>query len=229
MRIAIMDFHAILDPRGELQIDMGDDWVDIKRLLVCPYAMARASKVWDDILFGSSAEAQPKPCDGNPWVVSLPYDSISAMIILLRIVHGHFRYVPHELSLDDLFEIAILTDKYKLTDILSPWVNGWLAPSRSNMLATMDTLPCDPNIMEWTKKKLWIAWEFGDRTLFELTCKKIMKDWVTDEHGSLSARTHVPRGFFGAVPSFLTPRHHSNRYMLQRQSNQDVWMSSRSC
>lgn len=202
-----MEGPVVLDPRGELHLEVSHG-TDTKTLRVCPYTMARSSEVWDAILFGSSAEAQPRPVVGQPWTVSFPNDNIPAMVILLRIIHGDLRNVPSELGLEDLFDVTILANKYKMTAVLSPWANTWIAPSRASTLAMMDQHPCDSaTIMEWTKKKLWIAWELGDTILFELTCKKIMKDWVNEEHGSLYipglSLALVPRSILGTSPVLL--------------------------
>ncbi|KAK8029759.1 hypothetical protein PG993_011050 [Apiospora rasikravindrae] len=125
---------------------------------VCSRAMARASPVWRSMLFGGFAES--KPTSGN-WVVNLPDDSPQAMSTLLGIVHAKFDDVPQTVGPHELFDIAVIADKYDLTHLLKPWARVWLDQA-------------------WEQGKkhfqssillLWITWVLGDQNYFVSTAK----------------------------------------------------------
>ncbi|KAK8029760.1 hypothetical protein PG993_011051 [Apiospora rasikravindrae] len=95
---------------------------------VCSRSMARASPVWKKMLFGYFAESV-LPKDGSDWMVTLPDDSPKVMLMVLGMVHARFDLMPRfELgsSLDQVFDITLVTDKYDMTHILKPWAPVWL-------------------------------------------------------------------------------------------------------
>ncbi|KAK7993724.1 glycoprotein X [Apiospora arundinis] len=118
--------------------------------------MARASPVWKKLLFGGFAESKPKE---GEWKVTLPEDSPQAMFTLLGIVHAKFDAIPrpnYSITLKELYDITILTDKYDLTHVLKPWASMWLQSVWSPMCI-------DPYS---NMEQLWITWNMGDMARF---------------------------------------------------------------
>ena len=68
----------------------------------------------------------------------------------MEIIHLRFDKVPRTLGLAALVELAILTDRYDITALMTPWMEGWvehLYPS----------IQMAGNEFQW----LWISWEYG--------------------------------------------------------------------
>ncbi|KAK8078909.1 hypothetical protein PG994_002716 [Apiospora phragmitis] len=118
--------------------------------------MARASPVWKKMLFGGFAESKP-PKEGD-WIVALPDDLPEVARTLLVIAHGRFdlelRQSPCHISLEELYKISIMTDKYDMTHIPMPWAPKWLEEFR---------LYYD---FKSHLELLWVAWELGDKKRF---------------------------------------------------------------
>ncbi|KAK8062617.1 hypothetical protein PG997_014714 [Apiospora hydei] len=115
--------------------------------------MARASSVWRRMLFGGFAESKPPSGD---WVVNLPDDLPQSMSTLLGIVHAKFDDVPQTISPQELFDIAVIADKYDLTHLLKPWARAWLDQVWEN-----DSKQYLSAILQ-----LWITWVLGDQSRF---------------------------------------------------------------
>lgn len=78
-----------VDSHGDLTLLVGE----VKKpFLVCSRSMARASKVFDVMLFGPSKEATASK--SKDWSVELPEDDPAAFSILLNIAHAKFDLLP---------------------------------------------------------------------------------------------------------------------------------------
>lgn len=127
-------------------------------------ALARASPVFDKMLYGNFAESKSKD-DGNCWTVDLPTDSPSAVEILLNITHARFQLVPRTPSIDELYDLTVLTDFYDATASLAPWADSWMS--------TIRELPDDPGL---TPKLLWVSWQLGRAGLFTSIAREILME-----------------------------------------------------
>lgn len=58
--------------------------------------------------------------------VPLMGDDPDALLILMRLVHGRFKEVPRRVNLATLTQIAILVDKYELTETTDLLIQGWI-------------------------------------------------------------------------------------------------------
>jgi hypothetical protein len=167
---------VVLDPRGDLHLEVGDA---PEHFLVCARAMARASKVWDKMLFGNWAESKQKlPANtAATWLVTFPDDDPTAVELILNIIHGRFNKVPTTLPTEELYNLTILTDKYDLTWQLSPWADIWF-----------QDVTGDKSMM------LWIAWELGARQKFQSLADSLVMD-----------STHAELQSVVSIPSTITP------------------------
>lgn len=155
---------------------------------VCPRTMARASVVWRKLLFGGFAESkQPKESD---WIVSLPDDLPQPMATLLGIVHAKFDQVPSTVKTQELYDIAVLTDKYDLTHILKPWSRTWIRQAWNS--GKEGPVP--------KTQLLWITWELGDRHQFKTVVSSLCHN-MPDEDTLRDAL--APPGIVGKAPSIL--------------------------
>ncbi|KAH9883407.1 hypothetical protein F4778DRAFT_799032 [Xylariomycetidae sp. FL2044] len=136
-----------------------------KTFRVCSRSLSRASHFFKGLLHGNFAESSP--ADGAKWRVCLPDDNPEAMTMILYMVHSQFELILDEITLKELYEITVITDKYDLTHILRPWINEWYRKWHGmqclSHIGTPDT---------W-KRHLWIAWVIGDKIQFIELVKKI--------------------------------------------------------
>ncbi|KAL1842327.1 hypothetical protein VTJ49DRAFT_5495 [Mycothermus thermophilus] len=127
---------TVMDPDGDLILHVGSPEPEPKQGLrmaifqhskpnpvmekfkVCSATLRRSSPVWKAMLTGPWIEAQPATGD---WVVQLSNDSPKDMRVLLAIVHGRFRLVPDDLSIEDTADILQLADKHDMMSLLRPW------------------------------------------------------------------------------------------------------------
>lgn len=147
-----------IDNDGDLRFEVGQDTESTKRtLIVCSKAVTRASRLFRTMLFGGFAESKQNA--KSDWTIALPEDNADAFTTLMHIVHANFAMVPAFISRDQLYEITILTDKYRMTEALRPWANAWVSPFITSYL------PSTPG----DEKLIWIAWELGHTKLFQNT------------------------------------------------------------
>ncbi|CAG8977433.1 hypothetical protein HYALB_00007765 [Hymenoscyphus albidus] len=76
-------------------------------------------------------------------VVPLPDDDPFAMTILINLIHHNHRKVPRTVDLDTMTNIAILADKYELTEVLYTNSELWLKDLKKTVPVslTQDLLP----------------------------------------------------------------------------------------
>ncbi|KAI0468778.1 hypothetical protein F4859DRAFT_203057 [Xylaria cf. heliscus] len=132
---------------------------------VCSRALARASPVFERMLYGNFAERKPIKPDED-WIVDLPEDKPSSFKLFATISHCYLQQVPRSLSLDQLYDLTMLTHIYNATHILVPWCQGWVSSVRDKHLESIYDMP----------KLLWVSWELGDMDLFETTARQIIME-----------------------------------------------------
>ncbi|EFQ32521.1 hypothetical protein CGRA01v4_05957 [Colletotrichum graminicola] len=140
-----------LDKRGDLVLRFGSS--STTDLRVCSKAMARASDVFEMMLFGPFRESQK---EGEEWIVELPEDNIQPMTTLLAIAHGCLRVVPDNVSVPHLFELLVLGEKYNTMHLFRPYLKRWGDPNRPGVWFHDETL-----------MTAWIFRELGARDIFE--------------------------------------------------------------
>ncbi|KAI0450746.1 hypothetical protein F5B21DRAFT_507932 [Xylaria acuta] len=91
---------------------------------VCSRALARASPVFEQMLYGNFTKKQTKAA--GEWVVDLPEDKPSSFELLATISHCYLHQVPRTLSLDQLYDLTMLTHIYDTTRIPVLWCQGWV-------------------------------------------------------------------------------------------------------
>ncbi|EGP83044.1 uncharacterized protein MYCGRDRAFT_28401, partial [Zymoseptoria tritici IPO323] len=99
-------------------------------------------------------------------------DDWSALELVLRIAHLQFDRISSAISLADLLQLSILTDKYQATGIVRPWVSGWIQTSWDKSTAAQKV------------QHIWIAWEYGLITDFEKLVSTLVLEAQTNEYGT---------------------------------------------
>ncbi|KAK1770178.1 hypothetical protein QBC33DRAFT_313487 [Phialemonium atrogriseum] len=165
--------ETYFDPDGDLRLEVGPDKANC---VVCSRTLSRASAVWKKMLNGPFLESRPR--DGE-WIVELPEDDYKALTLVLNILHFRFDRIPDPttLTVDELFNLTILTDKYDLAHLLRPWVR----PLSGSLLSQDHDL-----------RLLWIAWELGHMRLFRDIAERVLSSAFLDQTGSLCYQTAGP-------------------------------------
>ncbi|KAM0210910.1 hypothetical protein ACHAQI_005637 [Fusarium lateritium] len=151
-----------IDPRGDITLCVGES--DPVTFTACSRALARTSPVFDRMLYGNFIEAK-KP-DNGEWTVNLPEDKATAMSLFLRISHGQFDHVPKTISIDDLYDLTVLSNYYDATQTLEPWIGRWMSSLEDDMKRTKESMA----------KCLGITWEFGLKDSFERTTGRMLME-----------------------------------------------------
>ncbi|KAI0977538.1 hypothetical protein F4678DRAFT_477564 [Xylaria arbuscula] len=113
--------------------------------------------------------------DDLEWTIEL-LDDPKPMALLLNIIHSRFDQVPDYISIQDLYNICILTDKRAMTHVLRPWARGWLLSTQH-----LSTLPGLSLREQYCHERLWISWELSDTASF----KKIASVLLLNSSASL--------------------------------------------
>jgi hypothetical protein len=166
-----------IDPRGDLTLKIGPPTTS-KTFLVCSRTLARASPVLNRMLYGSFAESKPSndSSGSGGWTISLPELNPHPFILLAHISHGAFNNIPKTLTIDELFDLIVVTHYYDCTPLLAPWAALWLSAVHE---------PASDNELEMYRV-LFVSQELGDKRTFEITARRlVLETCITLERDGL--------------------------------------------
>lgn len=104
-------------------------------------------------------------------------DDAEALLLLLRIAHLDFISVKKQLSVAELYNIAILCDKYDCVHLIKPWVDEWSLWAARGARHQVGG--------ELVSKRLFIAWSFGRIVDFRTSASVLLMHSGTDKNGQL--------------------------------------------
>jgi hypothetical protein len=194
---------VVIDPDGDLHLRVGTErctlfaQVECATVFICDSrTVSRASVVWKKMLNGTWKESRGSnnPAPGG-WIVELPEDNPAVMAIILNIIHSRFELLTPfdvQIPLPQLYELAVLTDKYDLTRVIRPWANSWLRPLNDQYPPGWIAYKRD--VPTHLDRQLWIAWELGDEVLLRNT----LIDMVFNLESDMSPLLEPP-GLFGML------------------------------
>ncbi|KAF4890473.1 hypothetical protein CGCF415_v013682 [Colletotrichum fructicola] len=119
---------TIFDSKGDLHLVVGSDVRDRdpSTFLVCSKALARASPVFEKMLFGPFAESRSSPESSKQepaWVVHLPEDDPDHMEAVLNILHFNFKEIPRRFTPPIFSGMIVIADKYDCIGIFKLWIS----------------------------------------------------------------------------------------------------------
>lgn len=158
------------DPRGDIKLKIGRNDSDPVLLTACSRTLARVSPVFERMLYGNFAEARKTTDD---WIVNLPEDKHEPLAIFLNIAHCQFHHVPRILTVDEFYDITVLTNYYDSTRILVPWIGRWMGTLEEEAKGSNETMA----------KALWVSWEVGQKVPFS----RIAMRMILESDGGLTA------------------------------------------
>lgn len=146
-------FHV----HGDLTLVAGEQGI---RFRASSQALVLVSSAWERKINGPFSEKSSQHgADG--WVMPLPEDNPDALRIALRVIHYKFDAVPTSLSLDTVFHLTVLCDKYDMVGLLKPFWLGWISKLPQPAL--------EPRLLV---QQVWVAHKLGHMQLYERTVKE---------------------------------------------------------
>lgn len=180
----------MFDPRGDVKLCVGE--TDPATFTACSGALARASPVFERMLFGQFMES--KPTTSGDWLVELPEDEPEALSIFLQISHGQFDQVPRAPLIDDLYDLTALSSYYDGTHMLEPWVGRWMSLVEDDTKASKESM----------SKSLWLAWEFGRKDPFCRLARRMLMESDGSEDPHLKMQPDIIGKFLTNITSKIT-------------------------
>ena len=166
------DLRLLIDAHGNQKQAGREGGIEqgTRTLVVSSKVLCLASPVWR-AMFNSSGHFAEACSSAGVREVRLADDDPDALLLVLRIAHLQFRDISTELAFKQLLNIALVCDKYDISELVRPWLPqwlGWLKPMMSQ-----------PGYEEW----LFIAWTFGDARDYEKLASQLVSQMTTDEKG----------------------------------------------
>ena len=177
------------------------------RFQVSSSALCLASPVFRAMLgakskFKESKDLQEKKCGEPPLEITLGDDDPKALAIILRIIHHQPSYVPESLSEQNLWQIAILLDKYDLREATKFWIDLWVKPYLNPA-----GQPLALSSYFTGGRGIFLAYAFGNEILFKSISKDIILTWTSIEGQHLESpsgnSTLLDAGSFWFVPQSI--------------------------
>ena len=159
-----------IDPHGNLKLHVGSKSKQTT-FIVSSNAMCLASCVWRAMFSSRGHFAEASSIDGE---ASFPEDDTTAFLILINIAHLHFLKVPQILTCEQLFDIAVLCDKYDSVTLVRPWFEAWIKVIDGKAGPSLSGT-----------RRLFIAWVFGERAVFEDVAKRISMRCTLNKKGQI--------------------------------------------
>ena len=165
------------DADGDILLLLGDILRGSARFQVSSHALCLTSPVFRAMLgangkFKESKDLQGKKSGEPPVEITLHDDDPEALAVILRIVHHQHDCVPESLSEANLWQIAILVDKYDLREATKLWINLWIKPYLDQA-----GLPLASSSYFTGDKGIFLAYAFGNEVLFKSISKNIILTW----------------------------------------------------
>lgn len=155
---------TVMDPEGDVVLiiptDKGKARFQINSSTLCVASpvframIGRHSKFKEaSVLAAARADAR---C--TPYELTLGGDNQNALAVVLRIIHMKNHLVPKQLDEDQLYEVAVICDKYDVSHAVMLWTDRWITALVPNESARPPTVI--------GHKWLFISYVFARRRLF---------------------------------------------------------------
>jgi len=100
-------------------------------------------------------------------------DNFDALLLVLRAVHLQNRLIPFNISAEKLFHVAVVCDKYDLTDSVMPWTEIWIRNFK--------------DVAQTSRYERWlrISWVFQRAEIFEKVTRRLILETEFNPAGNL--------------------------------------------
>ncbi|KAB2571548.1 hypothetical protein DBV05_g9772 [Lasiodiplodia theobromae] len=171
------DTHLFLSSPNSL-----DNEPRIVIFVVSSHAMAPVCDAWAHMVMrhvdrckleAETVENVGSAADGAVAFVPLPDDDPDGLEVLLNIAHLRFDRVPEKLKFKRLLAVAVLMEKYGVTQMVRPWWQRWLAAVK------------DKANVPGYEELLYIAWAFGEEKMLKSGVDHLIRSVRLDEEERL--------------------------------------------
>ena len=161
------------DPDGDRRISAGSPGCE-REFVVSSKAMGLACKPWKAMLGekGAFLEATGSHHAQKEPPIHFYDDDVNTLSILLNAAHLRYAHIPASLRLNELFNLAVLCDKYDAARLVQPWVDHWIQ-HREYSSRDLD------NVEKW----LFISWTFGREKLFSKLSTLLLQSLYPNDDG----------------------------------------------
>lgn len=182
-----------IDPTGDLILNVSaavnasspPGWLQVSSKCLCLASLVFRAMFAPTSHFKEAVALREATC--VPVVVEFYGDDYDALVVVLNILHLRTRNVPTSVTVDALYSIAVVCDKYDTAEALVPWVRVWTA-SFGNLIDK-------PGYERW----LVISWVFQQSDIFAGVTGKLILETGLELDGRLTtpgcddvAGVHVP-------------------------------------
>jgi hypothetical protein len=169
--VLIVSFHADAE---DLYLEVQEDSGKHVLYHVLAANFASASPTWRQIIYGGN---YPRPETGK-WTIKMLNDDSYGLGVLLSVVHYQFGRIPERPTIDEMYRIALIADKYKCVHLLRPYFKAWL-DNLNRQLVLTDSHTAEDN------KVLFITWAVGDLRWFPKILHHVIGQATISPDGSL--------------------------------------------
>ena len=181
------------DPEGDvifvLPCSEGTARFQINSSVVCLQSPVFKAMLGKNSQFKEARDLASRDAVGPPLEIPLADDDPKALAVILRVVHLQHKWVPVSLGEDRLYQVAILCDKYDMSQALGTYLDKWFKPYLGEQ----------GEVLKSADKWLFMAYAFALPTLFTSCSKKVILDICTGESGD-SLGPYIRRGFAPNAP-----------------------------
>lgn len=181
-------------PEGKIMVDEdGDLWIACRggRLLVSSKTLCLSSGVFRAMLGKSHFRQSTEPAAAEDGIEMLPLDDddFESLRTICNIIHLQSDKVSPSVSLDHLYQLAILCDKYDLRQALGLWPKKWAA----GHIPFTGSPPWD----KWIR----ISYAFGDKDIFAQATRWLILNSELSEAGFI--RTTAGIDYSEGIPDTI--------------------------
>ena len=173
---------AVMDPEGDIVLviptDKGKARFQINSSTLCVASavframIGRHSRFKEaSVLAAIRADSSSTPCE-----LTLEDDNQYALGVVLRIIHMKHHLVPKYLDEGQLYEIAVICDKYDMSQATMLWADRWIA----NLVPNESAKP--PTVIG--HKWLFISYVFARKELFYELSHELILTTITSTDDS---------------------------------------------
>lgn len=155
-------------PYGDIILELTTK-AGIAQLKVASQVLCTASPVFRAMLgptssFKEACELRTKTADTEPYRLVLADDNPEALAVILLALHCQNKFVPVDISFQNLLDLAVICDKYDCAAAVSLWADIWVKDWKK--------MAQDAGYEQW----LFIAWTFGVEDVFQNLSKKLIME-----------------------------------------------------
>ena len=166
----------IIYDSGDLRLKVGDKRYPEEQLefVVSSKLLSQASRRFKKLLHDKLQPSTKSTITTQNLVVKLPEDDPVGLEVLLNIIHGEDVPSTSTITLDLLYRILAVSEKYNMPHLIRPWVNTWF-----QLHADLMQKPANHLLL------LMVAWMVGAIDVFKRVVKIIYQECEVNYEGEL--------------------------------------------